>query len=55
MRKLHLEYLPIDKLKKWAQNPRVMPEDQAQALVRSLEKFDIVEPVVIDQNKELTT
>jgi hypothetical protein len=32
--RLKLEYVPIEKLKKWVDNPRVMPDDQAKALVR---------------------
>ena len=51
--KLYLEYVPIEKLKKWDLNPRVMPEDQAAALTRSLQRFDIVEPLVVDQHNRI--
>jgi DNA modification methylase len=51
--RLQVEYLPIEKLKKWPDNPRVMSPDQAEALHKSLEHFDIVEPLVVDQHNRI--
>jgi DNA modification methylase len=47
--KLRLEYVSIDTLKKWQDNPRVMPDDQAKALRANIQRFGIVDPIIINK------
>jgi len=46
---LKIEYVPIEMLREWAGNPRVIHEDQYRSLVKSLGEFGVVEPLVVDQ------
>jgi hypothetical protein len=48
--KLRLEYVSIDQLKKWQDNPRVMPDDQAKALRANIQRFGIVDPIIINKS-----
>lgn len=52
-KKLRVEYVDIKRLKKWQNNPRTMPDDQAAALQANLKEFDFADPLVIDQNNRV--
>lgn len=49
-RQIRLQYLPITKIKRWADNPRTIDQQQYQALAANVRKFGIVDPLVVDQN-----
>ena len=43
---------PIKDIKRAEYNPRVMPDSEMDALVKSLKTFGLVEPVVVNSNPE---
>jgi DNA modification methylase len=51
--KLKLEYVPISKLEKWADNPRIMPDDQAKALRENIKRFGLVDPIIINKSNTI--
>ncbi len=46
-RELQIEHVPIDRLRPWPGNPRVMSEPEMAKLIRSIEQFGLVEPLVV--------
>jgi len=48
--KVKIEYVSVEKLRGWDSNPRVMTEQQHQALRISIKEFGLVEPVIINKN-----
>jgi len=48
--KVKIEYVSVEKLRGWNSNPRVMTEQQHQALRTSIKEFGFVEPVVINRD-----
>jgi DNA modification methylase len=50
MRKIKVEYIPVDKLKDWTENPRLITEGQYLALAKNVRKFGIVDPLIVDQH-----
>ncbi len=46
-RGLQVEQVPIDRLRPWPGNPRVMPEPEMAKLIRSIKQFGLVEPLVV--------
>jgi len=44
---LKIEHVPIDQLRPWPGNPRMMPPAEPEKLKRSVEEFGFVEPVVV--------
>ena len=51
--KLRIEHVPISRLKTWPENPRIMPEAEMHKLVRSVESFGMVEPLVVRRSDQL--
>lgn len=48
-----IEQIPIDKLKPWPGNPRVITEEQLQSLVNSIKEFGFVEPVIVRPSDQM--
>ena len=46
-RKISVEHVDIESLRPYESNPRVMPEEEMQALERSIERFGLVDPFVV--------
>jgi DNA modification methylase len=46
-RGLQIEHVPIDRLRPWPGNPRIMSEPEMAKLVRSIDEFGLVEPLVV--------
>jgi DNA modification methylase len=49
-RRIRIEYAPLEKLREWEQNPRLISEEQYHALAENISKFGIVDPLVVDQH-----
>lgn len=47
-----MTYFPIKDLKRADYNPRIMPDQEMQALMKSIETHGFVEPIVVNVNKE---
>ena len=47
---LRIEYLGIEQLTENALNPRLHPARQVRALMRSIEEFGFVTPLIVDEN-----
>lgn len=47
-----MTYFPIKDLKRAIYNPRIMPDKEMTALMRSIETHGFVEPIVVNINKE---
>ena len=52
-RKLRVEHVPVSRLRPWPENPRLMPEAEMHKLVRSIETFGLVEPLVVRRSDNL--
>jgi len=52
-RKLRVEHVPASRLRPWPENPRLMPEAEMHKLVRSIETFGLVEPLVVRRSDNL--
>jgi len=46
--KIHIEYVPISKLKKWKPNPRIISDFEREALQKNISKFGFVDPRFCD-------
>jgi len=46
-RGLRICQVPVSRLRPWSENPRLMPEAEMRKLVRSIETFGLVEPLVV--------
>lgn len=46
-RGLQIEHVPIDRLRPWPGNPRIMSEPEMAKLIRSIDEFGLVEPLVV--------
>ena len=46
-RGLQIEHVPIDQLRPWPGNPRIMSEPEMAKLIRSIDEFGLVEPLVV--------
>jgi len=51
--KLRVEHVPVSQLRPWPENPRIMPEAEMRKLVRSIETFGLVEPLVVRRSDNL--
>lgn len=51
--KLRIEQVPISQLQPWPENPRLMPEAEMKKLMRSIEAFGLVEPLVVRRSDHL--
>ena len=51
--KLRIQHVAISQLRPWPENPRIMPEAEMHKLVRSLESFGMVEPLVVRRSDRL--
>jgi DNA modification methylase len=51
--KLRVEHVPVSQLRPWPENPRLMPEAEMHKLVRSIETFGLVEPLVVRRSDNL--
>ena len=50
---LRVEQAPIEALRPWEGNPRVMPEVELGKLARSIREFGLVEPLVVRRSDQL--
>ena len=50
---LRVQHVPIGQLKPWPGNPRRMPEAEMHKLVRSIQTFGLVEPLVVRRQDNL--
>ena len=50
---LRVEYVLVESLRPWEQNPRTMPDPELVKLRRSIEKFGLVEPLVVRRSDRL--
>jgi len=50
---LRVQQVPISRLRPWSENPRIMPEAEMHKLVRSIETFGLVEPLVVRRSDNL--
>lgn len=48
-KRIRIEHVSIAKLKEWAQNPRLISDEQYRALLQNVRKFGIVDPLIVDQ------
>jgi DNA modification methylase len=48
-----VEHVPVSRLRPWPQNPRLMPEAEMHKLVRSIETFGLIEPLVVRRSDHL--
>ena len=46
--RIRIEYAPLDKIREWPGNPRVIGDDQYRPLVKSLDEFG-VEPFIVEE------
>lgn len=46
---LVIEYLPVESLRGAAYNPRKMPDEQMARLMRGIEAFGLVDPIIVNQ------
>lgn len=46
---LEIEYLPVASLNGAPYNPRKMPDEQMQRLMRGIEEFGVVDPIIVNQ------
>jgi ParB-like chromosome segregation protein Spo0J len=53
MKKLQIIYVDPKKLKHFPGNPRIMPDNQMDALNRDVNRFGYVEPLVVRQGNEV--
>jgi DNA modification methylase len=51
--KLRVEHVPVSQLRPWPENPRIMPQAEMHKLVRSIETFGLVEPLVVRRSDHL--
>jgi len=51
--KMRVEHVPLSQLRPWPGNPRLMPEAEMHKLVRSIETFGLVEPLVVRRSDSL--
>jgi len=51
--KLQVEHVSVSRLRPWPGNPRLMPEAEMRKLVRSIETFGLVEPLVVRRSDNL--
>ena len=51
--RLRIEHVPISRLRPWPENPRIMPEAEMHKLLRSVESFGLVEPLVVRRSDQL--
>jgi len=47
--RIRIEYVPLDKIREWSGNPRVIGDDQYRSPVKSLDEFGVVEPLIVDE------
>lgn len=47
-----MTYFPIKDLKRSEYNPRIMPDQEMQSLMKSIETHGFCEPIVVNVNKE---
>jgi DNA modification methylase len=50
---LAIEHVPVETLRPFPGNPRTMPASEMQKLVRSIQKFGVVEPLVVRRSDRL--
>jgi len=50
---LRVEQVPVEALRPWDGNPRVMEEAELGKLIRSIQEFGLVEPLVVRQSDHL--
>ena len=50
MPRIRIEYAPLNRLRGWTKNPRIMGNEQYLALAANLRRFGIVDPLVVDQH-----
>jgi len=48
--RLRVEYVTLKKLKGWDKNPRIISAQQLRALTANIERYGIVDPIIVDQN-----
>jgi len=48
--RIRIEYAPLDKIRKWSGNPRVIGDDQYRPPAKSLDEFGVVEPLIVDEH-----
>jgi len=48
--KLHVEQVPVSRLKPWTGNPRIMPPAEEASLERSEEKWGLLKPIISRQD-----
>ena len=51
--KLRVEHVPVSQLRPWPENPRLMSAAEMHKLVRSIETFGLVEPLVVRRSDNL--
>jgi DNA modification methylase len=50
---IRVEYVRVDKLKDWDRNPRIIPDHQMQALKKNIERFGIVDPIIVNRSNTI--
>jgi DNA modification methylase len=49
-KRISVEYVDIPRLREWDRNPRVMSEDELDALKKNIQHFGIVDPIVVNKD-----
>lgn len=47
--RIGIEYVPLSRLTVWKNNSRFISDEQSHALAKSVRRFGIVDPVIVDQ------
>jgi DNA modification methylase len=48
--KYKVEWVPLNRLKGWPQNPRIMSDEQKAALLESITRFGMPDPIIADRH-----
>lgn len=50
---IEIDYVPISQLKAAPYNPRKMPDDQMRLLMKGIEEFGVVDPIIVNRRTGL--
>ena len=51
--KIKVHFLNISELKPYPNNPKEHPEKQIQQIKNSIQKFDFINPIIVDEHNEV--
>lgn len=53
MKKLKIEYVPVEDLIPYINNPKEHPEEQVNLIASSIKEFGFLNPIIVDKNNEI--